>query len=170
MKRMSLAVITATILTICYMVGTAESKAVAPSGTVAPSAPATTTTAPYQFHHGDCGWVPELALGAGWKSAQIPKLIRIIKRESGCCPNRKGGDIVDANCNVTGVAEWTHRSDSGALQINGVHWKPDHAQYAGLVCKQMGICTQDPLLDPLVNLKAGKLLFDVAGWSPWGLN
>jgi hypothetical protein len=31
----------------------------------------------------------------------------------------------------------------------------------------MGVCDQARLLDPLTNLKAGKLLFDVAGWSPW---
>ena len=67
------------------------------------------------------------------------------------------------------VSVWNHRSDSGLLQINGVHWKRDHAQYHGLVCKKMGICTQEPLLDPLTNLKAGRLLFDVAGWSPWGV-
>jgi hypothetical protein len=31
----------------------------------------------------------------------------------------------------------------------------------------MKICTQEPLLDPLTNLKAGKLLWDVAGFDPW---
>jgi hypothetical protein len=56
------------------------------------------------------------------------------------------------------------------LQINGVHWKQDHKEYAGLVCKVMGVCDQARLLDPLTNLRAGKLLFDVAGWSPWHTN
>ena len=121
-----------------------------------------------EYRHGDCSWLPEVALSAGWKPKQIPRLTQIVLRESGCCPNRAGGDIVNKNCVITGVSEWTHRSDSGLLQINGVHWKPDHAQYHGLVCKQMGICTQPPLMDAKTNLIAGKLLFDVAGWKPWG--
>ena len=124
---------------------------------------------PLSFRHGDCSWLPELALQAGWKAKQIPRLTQIVLRESGCCPYRRGGDIVDKNCVVTGVSTWTHRSDSGLTQINGVHWKQDHAQYAGLVCKQMKICTQEPLLDALTNLKAARLLFMVAGWQPWGV-
>jgi hypothetical protein len=112
----------------------------------------------------------DLALAAGWKENQLKRLGQIILRESGGCPYRRGGDIVDKDCNVTGVARWNHRSDSGLLQINGVHWKQDHAQYHGLVCKQMKVCEQDKLLDPLTNLKAGRLLFEVAGWSPWFTN
>jgi hypothetical protein len=119
------------------------------------------------YKWGDCSWLPKLALQAGWQVEKIGKLKQIALRESGCCPNRAGGDKVDKDCNITGVSEWNHRSDSGLLQINGVHWKQDHKEYAGLVCKQMKICTQEPLFDPLTNLKAGKLLYDVAGWSPW---
>lgn len=127
-------------------------------------------TTPIQFRHGDISWLRDLALAAGWKEHQLKRLGHIILRESGGCPNRRGGDVVDKNCNVTGVARWNHRSDSGLLQINGVHWKQDHPQYHGLVCKQMKVCEQDKLLDPLTNLKAGRLLFDVAGWSPWFTN
>lgn len=122
-----------------------------------------------QFRHGDCSWVSAMALEAGWARGDIPQLIKIIQRESGCCPNRAGGDMVDKNCNITGVSEWNHRSDSGLLQINGVHWKPDHKYYDGLVCKRMNICTQEPLLTAEINLRAGKLLYDVAGWSPWAI-
>lgn len=122
-----------------------------------------------QFRHGDCSWVPNMALEAGWARGDIPQLIKIIQRESGCCPNRAGGDMVDKNCDITGVSEWNHRSDSGLLQINGVHWKPDHKYYDGLVCKRMNICTQEPLLTAEINLRAGKLLYDVAGWSPWAI-
>lgn len=122
------------------------------------------------FRHGDISWLPELAAEAGWPKRTYKRLAAIILRESGGCPNRIGGDIVDENCNVTGVSEWSHRSDSGLLQINGVHWKKDHADYVGLVCKQMGVCNQEQLLDPVTNLRAGKLLFDVAGWSPWFSN
>lgn len=120
-----------------------------------------------RFKHGDISWLPSLARQAGWPDHAIPRLAQIVLRESGGCPNRRGGDMVDKNCNITGVSEWNHRSDTGLLQINGVHWKPDHAEYHGLICKQMSICSQEPLLEPLTNLRAGKLLWDVAGWSPW---
>jgi len=77
--------------------------------------------------------------------------------------------VADKNCNIIRVSEWNHRSDTGLLQINGVHWKRDHAQYHGLVCKKLKVCEQSILLDPLTNLTAGKLLYDVAGWSPWNI-
>jgi hypothetical protein len=124
---------------------------------------------PAVFRHGDCSWVEAVALEAGWKKHEVPRLVQIILRESGCCPNRIGGSVVDSNCTFLRMSTWSHPSDSGLLQINGVHWKPDHAQYHGLVCKQMGVCTQEPLLDPLTNLRAGRLLFEVAGWSPWAI-
>jgi len=166
-----------TALLMCLGVMTAEAQAAgAPSEQASPAPTGIRadvrklTTQTIQFKHGDISWLRDLALQAGWKPGQIKRLGQIILRESGGCPNRRGGDVVDSSCNVTGVSEWTHRSDSGLLQINGVHWKKDHAQYAGLVCKQMGVCEQDKLLDPLTNLMAGRLLFEVAGWSPWSTN
>jgi hypothetical protein len=122
---------------------------------------------PEIYKHGDCSWVPLIASFAGWKKTDIPRLLKIIARESGCCPNRRGGDKVDKNCNITGVSEWNHRSDSGLTQLNGVHWLPTHKFYHGLFCKKAYICTQEPLLDPYTNLKMAKLLFDEVGWSPW---
>lgn len=161
---------------LCLGVMTAEAKAAgAPEHLSSPApvgkrADVRSLTTPIQFKHGDISWLPELARAAGWRDGQIKRLGQIILRESGGCPYRRGGDIVDSSCNVTGVSEWNHRSDSGLLQINGVHWKKDHPQYAGLVCKQMKVCEQGKLLDPLTNLKAGRLLFEVAGWSPWSTN
>jgi hypothetical protein len=132
--------------------------------------PTTTTLVPVPvYKHGDCSWLPKLALQAGWQVRQLKQLRQIALRESGCCPNRAGGDRVDKDCNIVGVAEWSHRSDSGLMQINGVHWLRTHAQYDGLICKQMQICTQEPLLDALTNLKAARLLYEVAGWSPWSI-
>ena len=132
--------------------------------------PVTTTTPPAPvYRHGDCSWLPAVALQAGWSVEQIPQLTKYALRESGCCPNRAGGDIVDKNCNITGVAEWSHRSDSGLMQINGVHWLPSHAQYDGLVCKQMAICTQKPLLDAVTNLRAARLIYSRVGWSAWDI-
>lgn len=131
--------------------------------------PVTTTTPPAPvYRHGDCSWLPAVAIQAGWQPEHIPQLTKYALRESGCCPNRAGGDNVDKNCNITGVSDWSHRSDSGLLQINGVHWKPDHRYYDGLVCKQMGICTQQPLFDALTNLRAARLIFSRVGWSAWG--
>ena len=133
--------------------------------------PPVTTTVVIQpvYKHGDCSWLPKVALQAGWQVDQLKQLREIALRESGCCPARAGGDIVDKDCNITGVAEWSHRSDSGLMQLNGTHWKPDHAKYDGLICKQMQICTQAPLLDALINLKAARLLYERAGWSPWSI-
>lgn len=118
------------------------------------------------FKHGDISWLPILAEQAGWPKNTWDKLGQIILRESGGCPNRLGGDVVDENCNLIRVSEWNHRSDTGLLQINGVNYNTKRNKWAA-VCLQMQICTQEPLLDPLTNLKAGKLLYDLSGWAPW---
>jgi len=137
--------------------------------------PVTTTSLPKPvYKHGDCSWLPALALQAGWQPDQIGQLTKIALRESGCCFNRKGGDTVDKDCNITGISEYTHRSDTGGLQINGQNFDITRNPYAP-ICLQMKICTQEPLLDPLTNLKAGKLLFDYwqkaagNGWIPWDI-
>ena len=135
---------------------------------VAPSTPTTLVVKPV-YKHGECDWLPAMALKAGWPVDQLGKLKQIALRESGCCPNRAGGDMVDKDCNITGVAEWTHRSDSGLLQINGVHWLPTHKEYAGLICKQISICTQPPLLDAFTNLRAALLIYSRVGWSAWDI-
>ena len=132
------------------------------------------TTAPpaIVFTHGDISWLSDLATRAGWPKNTHKLLGQIILRESGGCPNRRGGDMVDQKCNITGIAEKTHRSDTGLLQINGVNYDPTRNKFAP-ICLEMDICTQEPLLDPLTNLKAGKLLFDYweraagSGWIPW---
>ena len=127
---------------------------------------------PIVFRHGDVSWLPALALKAGWTADQIPKLTEIVLRESGGCPNRRGGDMVDKDCNITGVSEWNHRSDTSLMQVNGLNYDPTRNPTAP-ICLQMKICTQEPLFDPLTNLKAGKLLFDYwekaagNGWIPW---
>lgn len=124
------------------------------------------------WKHGDVSWLPRLALLAGWEPEHLPRLEKYILRESGGCPNRRGGDAVDKFCNITKVVEWNHRSDTGLLQINGLNYDPTRNQYA-LICREMGICTQEPLLDPLTNLRAGKLMYDYweahssTGWHPW---
>lgn len=118
------------------------------------------------FAWGDISWLPQLALRAGWPEETHEKLGEIILRESGGCPNRRGGDMVDKDCNITGVSEWNHRSDTGLLQINGVNYDSSRNKWA-IACRVMNICTQDPLLDPLINLQVGYLLYQNSGWSPW---
>jgi hypothetical protein len=137
--------------------------------------PVTTTTPPAPvYKHGNCDWLPALELQAGWQADQIEQLTAIALREAGCCVNRRGGDIVNSDCVITGVSEYTHRSDTGALQINSINFDISRNPYAP-ICLQMGVCTQEPLLDPLTNLKAGKLLFDYwqkaagNGWLPWDI-
>jgi hypothetical protein len=118
------------------------------------------------FTWGDVSWLPMLAGEAGWPKHTHERLAEVILRESGGCPNRLGGDMVDSNCNITGVSEWSHRSDTGLLQINGVNYNTDRNKWA-IACRKMNICTQEPLLDPLNNLKVGYLLYQEAGWGPW---
>lgn len=118
------------------------------------------------FKWGDVSWLPELATKAGWPEDTHGKLAQIILRESGGCPNRRGGDAVDKNCNITHVTEWNHRSDSGLLQINGVNYNPKRNKWA-IACRKLDICTQEPLLDALTNLKVGYLLYEADGWNPW---
>ena len=137
--------------------------------------PSTTTTLPQPvYKHGECDWLPAMALKAGWPVEHLGKLKQVALRESGCCPNRRGGDMVDKDCNITGVSEWNHRSDTSVLQINSINFDPKRNKYAP-ICLQMGICTQEPLLDAYTNLKAGKLLYDYwqkaagDGWIPWDI-
>lgn len=125
--------------------------------------------APIKFAHGDVSWLPELAVQVGWEDEDIDKLTKIVLRESGGCPNRRGGDKVDKDCNITGVSEWSHRSDSGLLQINGLNYDISRNKTAP-ICKEMGICSKDDqwqLLDAKTNLKAGLILYKLVGWSPW---
>ena len=118
------------------------------------------------FRHGDISWLPELAKQAGWPPKTWAKLGQIILRESGGCPTRIGGSVVDKNCNLIRMSTMTHPSDTGLLQINGINWNIERTKLA-IICVRMKVCTQEALMNPLTNLRAGKLLYDVAGWSPW---
>jgi len=137
--------------------------------------PPVTTTTPVApvYRHGDCSWLPALALKAGWQPDQIGKLTQIALRESGCCI-RRGGETVDKDCKITGHDGSNHLSDTSILQINGLNFDIKRNPTA-IICLQMKICTQEQLLDPYTNLKAGKVLFDYwqkaagDGWIPWDM-
>ena len=118
------------------------------------------------FRHGDISWLPELAAKAGWPPETWQRLGEIILRESGGCPTRIGGSVVDEDCNLIRMATMSHPSDTGLLQINGINWDLERTKLA-IICVRMGVCTQEELMNPITNLRAGKLLFDVAGFSPW---
>jgi hypothetical protein len=118
------------------------------------------------FRHGDISWLPELAAKAGWPPHTWKKLGQIILRESGGCPTRIGGSVVDKDCNLIRMATMSHPSDTGLLQVNGINWDIERTKLA-IVCVRMRVCTQEELMNPITNLRAGKLLYDVAGWSPW---
>lgn len=167
--------ITATIVTtLTLLIGIGTAHAVqAPEPTHSPSVNRTEVIPQERrsnivFQHGDISWLPQLAAEAGWPPKTWKRLGELVLRESGACPNRRGGDIVNKDCEVTGHDGSNHASDSGLLQINGVNYNPKRNKYAP-ICTQMKICTQEPLLDALTNLKAGLLLFRVTGsdWSPW---
>lgn len=125
-----------------------------------------TTDKPVAFKHGDVSWLADLAIKVGWPKKTIPRLKHIVLRESGGCPNRIGGSIVDKNCNIIGHTGATNTSDSGLLQINGVNWDPKRPG-TQIACARLKICTQEAILDPVNNLRVGLLLYREAGWGPW---
>lgn len=122
------------------------------------------------FRHGDISWLPQLATEAGWPKATWKKLGHIILRESGGCPGRIGGSKVAKDCTIIGWDGSNHRSDSGLLQINYLNYDSKRIGRPAFLCKKMGVCSQPPLLDAVTNLKAGKALYDLMGWSPWRAN
>lgn len=123
----------------------------------------------------DCGQFDGLARAAGWQESELPNLRRIMRRESFCCPNVIGQDIIHGFwCDVVGKDNGPpHRSDSGLLMINGIHWWPFHYQNDGRApwaCAQYGVCQQSQLRDPFTNLFIGRKLFERSrGWGPWNL-
>lgn len=119
------------------------------------------------YRWGEVDWLPELAAQAGWPPETWARLEHIILRESGGCPRRIGGSKVDKDCNLIGWDGSNHKSDSGLLQINGLNWDSKRIGRTSFLEKEFGICTQEPLLDPFINLVAGKAIYDIYGWSPW---
>ena len=168
MRRITATIVTT--LTLIIGIGTAHAVQ-APKPTHSPSVTRTEVIPKERqptivFRHGDISWLPQLAAEAGWPPRTWKKLGQIILRESGGCPNRRGGDIVNKNCEVIGHDGSNHRSDTSLLQINGVNYDLSRNKWAA-VCLAKIACTQEPLLDALTNLRAGLVLFRIAGWDPW---
>lgn len=101
--------------------------------------------------HGPCGEWRDEALSVGWTTEEWKKLRWIIARETGstCDPGVHNGNAAT-------------RDDSfGLLQINmRGKLEADRLARCGLVFKE-------ELWDPVVNLRCGRILFELAGWEPW---
>lgn len=101
--------------------------------------------------HGVCGeWYDE-AISVGWTPEEWKKLRWIIARETGstCDPGVYNGN------------EATRDRSYGLLQIN-MRGKLEADRLARC---QLG--SKDELWDPIVNLRCGRVLFELAGWDPW---
>lgn len=99
-------------------------------------------------------WIPT-ALAAGWEHGDLPKLLRIMWRESRCLPDACGETD---SPNVRRCRDW------GLMQINDYSWKRI-VRGLGLEIEQMW--------DPYWNLWFARWLFDYSvkyndyGWQPW---
>ena len=123
----------------------------------------TPTTLP-AFTDFDCRWVEHGLRSRGVLDACVLFGVRIATRESACCPNVQGGDRTNGiDCTVVRVAEWDHRSDTGAFQLNGVHWKTS----AGFVCPEWTCAQADILADPELQLDLFVVLLEMCGEGPW---
>ncbi len=101
--------------------------------------------------HGICGeWYDE-AISVGWTPEEWKKLRWIIARETGstCDPTVYNGN------------EATRDRSYGLLQIN-MRGKLEADRLA-----RCGLADKEQLWDPVVNLRCGRVLFELAGWDPW---
>lgn len=123
--------------------------------------PSTTTSLP-PIVHGLAGttdgsrctqWEPLLALLAppgGW---DVQRMSRLMRRESGCCPAVRGGDRTTDSCTHLRVVTYSHRSDVGLLQINGVNYNPARCGNSCVVQSDLW-----SLMDPETNIRAAATL------------
>lgn len=95
------------------------------------------------------------ALTAGWQPAELPRLLRIIYRESRCLPDA---------CGETDSPHVRRCRDWGLTQINDYSWKTT-VRRLGLDIEQMH--------DPYWNLWFARWLYNYSldvngdGWHPW---
>lgn len=97
----------------------------------------------------------ETALSAGWQPEDLPRLMRIMHRESRCIPTA---------CGETDSPHIRKCRDWGLMQINDHSWKR--------IIREQGYHIED-MWDPYSNLKFARWLFDYSlgrngdGWVPW---
>jgi hypothetical protein len=138
--------------------------------TQTPIAPPTTVAVdefpgiPSSFNYQDCSWLGPELISRNVRSDVASWLVAIAMRESGCCPNVRGGDVVDADCNVLKVIRFNHRSDTGVFQLNGAHWKGGNTYF----CANWGICDQESILmDIDLQIRMMLNLYSRCGERPW---
>lgn len=95
------------------------------------------------------------ALQAGWQPEELPRLMRIMFRESRCLPDA---------CGETDSPHVRKCRDWGLMQINDYSWKR--------VIRGMGLRIEQ-MWDPYWNLWFARWLFEYSlerngdGWHPW---
>ena len=95
------------------------------------------------------------AMTAGWQPEDLPRLMRIMHRESRCLPDA---------CGLTDSPHLRKCRDWGLMQINDYSWKTT-IRNMGWQIEQMH--------DPLENLRFARWLFEYSlerngdGWIPW---
>ena len=94
--------------------------------------------------------VAAVAVNLGWPVSEYDNLVKVITRES-------NGIAIAYNSKDPMTGSY------GLMQINGFWCKGANSflQKAGLLTS----CQM--LLDPQVNLRAGLIIFNRSGWSPW---
>jgi hypothetical protein len=96
--------------------------------------------------------VAQVLYQAGFRGDDLVRMVAIGKRESGYNPDAHRSDVDKSKMS----------GDVGLFQINiGANW--------GTVSNALGLTDKSQLKDPLVNARAAKILFDRAGFFPWGM-
>lgn len=132
---------------------------VSPATTNSPttSAPATTTTVAVSSMPAStkCPEYEATALSAGWAPNQLSKLMRIAYRESRCGPSA-----------------WNRRDPGtgsrGLTQINSFWCTPNKYNPTGFLQARGVLSTCEDLFNPYVSLRATYVIWQYAGWQPWG--
>lgn len=114
----------------------------------------TTTTSSTLFidpYASACDQFAALAVNLGWPIQALPRITKVITRESSCIPNSFNGK--DPN-----------GGSYGLMQINGFWCQGDNA-----FLKQRGIVTDcADLLHAETNLLAGLAIWQHSRWNAWG--
>lgn len=104
-----------------------------------------------------CKQYLQLAARVGWKPEQAKTLRRVLFRESRCLP------WVHNKLDVNG-------GSYGLLQVNGYFCRSSRYWPDGYLQTHRILNTCERLFDPIVNLKAGLLIWNLnKSWQPWGI-
>lgn len=108
-----------------------------------------------------------VAISRGWTQTAIdrwtPFTFDLIAKESGGCPNTKGGDLfVEGTCDQ--YTRHGHAEDSGFGQATYSLFGP-----TGVTCKALGVCSQAQVIaDPWTSMLASVVLpLELLGRYPW---